>query len=165
MFERRVVAAWAAFGGIAAVSAALVLRRPDAQRLSDLHIYYGAAKFDGPLYDYVAENGGPFTYPPFAMVLFRPLSLLPEATLGLLWLAMTCVAVIAIARTVTRRAAVGRGDCKVATPVDPYAGRGQGARGRGRVGAAGVGAGAEQPAVRAGQHLHRAAGAGRRRAG
>ena len=76
----------------------------DAQRLSDLHIYYGAAKFDGPLYDYVAENGGPFTYPPFAMVLFRPLSLLPEATLGLLWLAMTCAAVIAIARTVTRRA-------------------------------------------------------------
>ncbi|MEV0127109.1 glycosyltransferase 87 family protein [Dactylosporangium sp. NPDC050688] len=103
MFERRVLAAWAAFGGIAAVSAALVLRRPDAQRLSDLHIYYGAAKFDGPLYDYVAENGGPFTYPPFAMVLFRPLSLLPEATLGLLWLAMTCVAVIAIARTVTKR--------------------------------------------------------------
>ncbi|GAA3188297.1 hypothetical protein GCM10010532_002810 [Dactylosporangium siamense] len=97
------VAAWAAFGGIAAVSAALVWRRPDPQRLSDLHIYYGAAKFDGPLYDYVAENGGPFTYPPFAMVLFRPLSLLPEATLGLLWLAMTCVAVIAIARTVTRR--------------------------------------------------------------
>ncbi|MEV4514102.1 glycosyltransferase 87 family protein [Dactylosporangium sp. NPDC049525] len=105
MFERKVMAAWAAFGGIAAVSAALVLRRPDAQRLSDLHIYYGAAKFDGPLYDYVAENGGPFTYPPFAMVLFRPLSLLPEATLGLLWLAMTCAAVIAIARTVTRRAA------------------------------------------------------------
>src|SRR5512139_601768 len=103
MFERRVMAAWAAFGGIAAVSAALVLRRPDPQRLSDLHIYYGAAKFDGPLYDYVAENGGPFTYPPFAMVLFRPLSLLPEATLGLLWLAMTCAAVIAIARTVTRR--------------------------------------------------------------
>ncbi|GAA1518589.1 hypothetical protein GCM10009827_037220 [Dactylosporangium maewongense] len=102
MFERRVVAAWAVFGGIAAVSAALVWRRPDAQRLSDLHIYYGAAKFDGPLYDYVAENGGPFTYPPFAMVLFRPLSMLPEATLGVLWLAMTCAAVIAIARTVTR---------------------------------------------------------------
>lgn len=98
------MAAWAAFGGIAAVSAALVLRRPDAQRLSDLHIYYGAAKFDGPLYDYVAENGGPFTYPPFAMVLFKPLSLLPEATLGMLWLAMTCAAVVAIARTVTRRA-------------------------------------------------------------
>jgi alpha-1,2-mannosyltransferase len=102
MFERRVVAAWAAFGGVAAVSAALVWRRPTAQRLSDLHIYYGAAKFDGPLYDYVAENGGPFTYPPFAMVLFRPLSVLPEAALGLLWLAMTCLAVIAIARTVTR---------------------------------------------------------------
>ncbi len=99
------MAAWAAFAGIAVLSAGLVLRRPDAQRLSDLHIYYGAAKFDGPLYDYVASNGGPFTYPPFAMVLFRPLSLLPEATLGLLWLAMTCAAVIAIARTVTRRPA------------------------------------------------------------
>ncbi|MET7423818.1 glycosyltransferase 87 family protein [Dactylosporangium sp. NPDC005555] len=110
MFERRVVAAWAAFGGIAAVSAALVWRRPEAQRLSDLHIYYGAAKFDGPLYDYVAENGGPFTYPPFAMVLFRPLSMLPEATLGALWLAMTCVAVIAIARTVTRTGP-GTADC------------------------------------------------------
>jgi alpha-1,2-mannosyltransferase len=101
MLERKVVAAWAAFGAVAAGSVALVLRRPDAERLSDLHIYYGAAKFDGPLYDYVAENGGPFTYPPFAMVLFRPLSLLPEATLGLLWLAMTCAAVVLIARTVT----------------------------------------------------------------
>lgn len=109
MFGRRVVAAWTGFGVIAAASAALVLRRPEAQRLSDLHIYYGAAKFDGPLYDYVAENGGPFTYPPFAMVLFRPLSLLPETALGLLWLTMTCAAVIAIARTVTRGASPGTG--------------------------------------------------------
>ncbi|MGI5178180.1 glycosyltransferase 87 family protein [Dactylosporangium sp. CA-152071] len=130
MFERRVVAAWAVFGGIAAVSAALVWRRPDAQRLSDLHIYYGTAKFDGPLYDYVAENGGPFTYPPFAMVLFRPLSMLPEATLGVLWLAMTCAAVIAIARTVTRSsAATGTSTgtstgtaARTATPTDAATG-------------------------------------------
>jgi alpha-1,2-mannosyltransferase len=130
MFERRVVAAWAAFGGIAAVSAALVLRRPDAQRLSDLHIYYGAAKFDGPLYDYVAENGGPFTYPPFAMVLFRPLSLLPEATLGLLWLAMTCAAVIAIARTVTSRPATEPAGGTARQSTAKPAGGGAGVRGR-----------------------------------
>src|SRR5690349_17276038 len=102
MIERRVVAAWAGFGVAAVVSAVLVLRRPVEQRLSDLHIYYGAARFDGPLYDFVAENGGPFTHPPFAMVVFRPLSNLPETVLQLLWLAMTCAAVVAIAVAVGR---------------------------------------------------------------
>jgi alpha-1,2-mannosyltransferase len=106
MSQRRVVAAWGGFGIVAVVSAALIWLRPPAQRLSDLHIYYGAAQAvnDGrPLYDYVAENGGPFTYPPFAVLLFRPLALLPEGALQVLWLAVTCAAVAVLA------VAVGRG--------------------------------------------------------
>src|SRR4051812_25433253 len=106
MSQRRVIGMWSVFGGAAVVSAVLVWLRPAAQRLSDLHIYYGAARAvnDGrPLYDYVAENGGPFTYPPFAVLLFRPLARLPEAGLQVAWLALTCAAVVALA------VAVGRG--------------------------------------------------------
>jgi alpha-1,2-mannosyltransferase len=106
MSQRRVYAAWSVFGVAAIVSAVLVWLRPPAQRLSDLHIYYGAAEAvnDGrPLYDYVASNGGPFTYPPFAVLLFRPLALLPEGALQVAWLALTCAAVVALA------VAVGRG--------------------------------------------------------
>ncbi|WP_433216730.1 glycosyltransferase 87 family protein [Dactylosporangium sp. CS-047395] len=102
----RVVGVWSVFGIAAVVSAVLVWLRPASDRLSDLHIYYGAARAvnEGrPLYDYVAENGGPFTYPPFAVLLFRPLALLPETGLQVAWLALTCAAVVALA------VAVGRG--------------------------------------------------------
>ena len=94
---------WAAFGVIALVSSALVLRRPASDRLSDLHIYYGAVRTvqDGrPLYEYAAENGGPFTYPPFAALLMRPIIAVPEPVLQILWLALTCAAVAAIAAAV-----------------------------------------------------------------
>ncbi|GAA4467894.1 hypothetical protein GCM10023170_081000 [Phytohabitans houttuyneae] len=106
---------WALFGAVAAGSAALVLARPAAQRLSDLHIYYGAAEHVGagrPLYEYVAANGGPFTYPPFAMVLLRPLTVLPEGALQVLWLALSVAAVAAIAASV--RGAFGGGRVAVA---------------------------------------------------
>jgi alpha-1,2-mannosyltransferase len=94
---------WALFGAVAVGSSALVLARPAAERLSDLHIYYGAAEHVGagrPLYEYVAANGGPFTYPPFAMVLLRPLTALPEGALQVLWLVLCCAAVAAIAASV-----------------------------------------------------------------
>ncbi|GAA0722546.1 DUF2029 domain-containing protein [Dactylosporangium roseum] len=110
MLERRAVATWSVFGIVAAVSSVLVMRRPIAQRLSDLHIYYGAAETvntGDPLYGYVAENGGPFTYPPFAVLLFRPLTLLPEGAVQLLWLALTCAAVVVIARSVGRGLGLG----------------------------------------------------------
>ncbi|GAA2605749.1 hypothetical protein GCM10010399_40970 [Dactylosporangium fulvum] len=110
MLERRAVATWSVFGIVAVVSSVLVMRRPIAQRLSDLHIYYGAAETvnaGDPLYGYVAENGGPFTYPPFAVLLFRPLTLLPEGAVQLLWLALTCAAVVVIARSVGRGLGLG----------------------------------------------------------
>lgn len=106
---------WALFGAVAVVSSALVLARPPAERLSDLHIYYGAAEHVAagrPLYEYVAANGGPFTYPPFAMVLLRPLTILPEGALQVLWLALSVAAVAAIAASV--KGAFGGGRVAVA---------------------------------------------------
>ncbi|WP_422770337.1 glycosyltransferase 87 family protein [Plantactinospora sp. WMMC1484] len=93
-------AAWIVFGLIAVVSSVLVWHRPDWDRLSDLHIYHGAIRHlhaGQPLYDYVAANGGPFTYPPFAALVLSPIGLLPEGVVQLCWLVLTCAAIAAIA--------------------------------------------------------------------
>jgi hypothetical protein len=114
MVARRAGAMWALFGGIAAVSSVLAMHRPAAQRLSDLHIYYGAAQAvhsGQPLYGYVAANGGPFTYPPFAMVLLWPIAAVPEPLLQVAWLVLTCAAVAAIAAAVGRALAPDRPNC------------------------------------------------------
>ncbi|MEV0897599.1 glycosyltransferase 87 family protein [Actinoplanes sp. NPDC049802] len=105
MIDRRTRAVWALFGALALISSALVLRRPPGDRLSDLHIYYGAVRTvqDGqPLYGYVAENGGPFTYPPFAALLLQPLTLVPEPVARLIWLVLVVAAIAAIAVTAGR---------------------------------------------------------------
>ncbi|MET8365652.1 glycosyltransferase 87 family protein [Micromonospora sp. NPDC005194] len=98
MRDRRVALAWAAFGVVALVSCVLVLRRGD--RLSDLHIYYGALSdlhAARPLYEYRARNGGPFTYPPFAALVLGPITAVSEGVLQGVWLVATCAAVVAIA--------------------------------------------------------------------
>ncbi|MGR6320429.1 glycosyltransferase 87 family protein [Micromonospora soli] len=98
MRDRRVMLLWSVFAFTAAISIGLVLRRPDS--LSDLHIYYGALadlRAGRPLYGYVAENGGPFTYPPFAALVLWPVTAVPEPVLGALWLLATVAAVVAIA--------------------------------------------------------------------
>jgi hypothetical protein len=103
MVWRRAGAVWLLFGMIAVVSSVVVLRRPASDRLSDLHIYYGAAQTveaARPLYEYAAENGGPFTYPPFAVLLLRPIAAWPEPAVQVIWLVLICAAVAAIAGTV-----------------------------------------------------------------
>ncbi|MFG2107529.1 glycosyltransferase 87 family protein [Micromonospora chersina] len=98
MRDRRVMLLWAAFALTATVSTVLVLQRPD--HLSDLHIYYGALtdlRAGRSLYGYVAENGGPFTYPPFAALVLAPVTVVPEAVVGAVWLLLTVAAVAAIA--------------------------------------------------------------------
>lgn len=100
MVNRRALALWSVFGVVAVASSVLVLRRPSWERLSDLHIYYGAIRHlqaGHPLYDFVAENGGPFTYPPFAALVLYPVGLLPEGVVQLSWLVLTCAAIAAIA--------------------------------------------------------------------
>lgn len=100
MVARRARLLWLLFAAIGAASSVLVLLRPAGDRLSDLHIYYGAAQTveaGRPLYEYAAANGGPFTYPPFAMLLLRPIAALPEPAVQVIWLALVCAAVAAIA--------------------------------------------------------------------
>ncbi|MGN9811310.1 glycosyltransferase 87 family protein [Micromonospora sp. BQ11] len=103
MRDRRVVALWSLFSVLAAGSVALVTLRPD--RLSDLHIYRGALLHlhaGRPLYEFVADNGGPFTYPPFAALVLWPVVAVPEGVVQAVWLALTCLAVVAIAVPVGR---------------------------------------------------------------
>lgn len=66
---------------------------PNGANFVDLHVYLGgAATLDQPgtLYDYVYSEQTPdfplpFTYPPFAAVLFYPLHLLPFGVVALAW--------------------------------------------------------------------------------
>ncbi|MDO3702830.1 glycosyltransferase 87 family protein [Micromonospora sp. C28SCA-DRY-2] len=109
MRDRRVVLLWAAFAVTALVSTWLVLRRED--RLSDLHIYYGALadlRAGRPLYGYVAHNGGPFTYPPFAALVLWPVTAVPEGVAQVLWLLATYAAVVAVAVPVGAALTTGR---------------------------------------------------------
>ncbi|TCB98493.1 DUF2029 domain-containing protein [Micromonospora zingiberis] len=118
MRDRRVVLLWAAFTLTALVSVALVLRRPD--RLSDLHIYYGALadlRAGRPLYEYAAANGGPFTYPPFAALVLWPITALPLGVAEAIWLAATCLAAIAIAVPVGLTLATGVPGRRLAVPA------------------------------------------------
>ncbi len=83
------------------------LRRPTVDRLADLQVYIGSveALWDkGSLYDFAAEwTGAPFTYPPFAGLVFSPLPLMRFAVLAPLWSAVTIVAVALLAVAVARR--------------------------------------------------------------
>lgn len=111
MHARRAAAFWVLFAGISAVSAVLVLNRPAWDRLSDLDIYRGAVQTvqaGQPLYEYAAANGGPFTYPPFAILVLWPVGVLPESLLYLIWLVLTCCAVAAIAAATAGVITAGR---------------------------------------------------------
>lgn len=103
MADRKARALWALFVLIGGVSSVLVLRRPLDDRLSDLHIYQGAVQHvqaGQPLYQYAAENGGPFTYPPFAALVLWPIGYLPEGVLQAIWMPLTCAAVALLAAAV-----------------------------------------------------------------
>ncbi|WP_370499811.1 mannosyltransferase [Mycolicibacterium sp. jd] len=66
---------------------------PNGANFVDLHVYVGgAAELDGPgtLYEYVYADQTPdfplpFTYPPFAAVVFYPLHLLPFGVVAFAW--------------------------------------------------------------------------------
>jgi len=66
---------------------------PNGANFVDLHVYVGGAATIGtshPLYDYVYADKTPdfplpFTYPPFAAIVFYPLHLLPFGLIGFAW--------------------------------------------------------------------------------
>lgn len=93
---------------------------PNGANFVDLHVYLGgAAAIDHPgaLYSYVYANQTPdfplpFTYPPFAAVVFYPLALLPFGLVAFLWQIATMAALygaIRISQRLTRVAAGPRG--------------------------------------------------------
>ncbi|SCL22812.1 alpha-1,2-mannosyltransferase [Micromonospora pallida] len=120
MRSRAAGSLWLLFAVIAVGSSVLVLRRPANDRLSDLRIYHGAVRHladGGALYGYVAENGGPFTYPPFAALVLWPIGLVPETAVRLVWLAMTCAAVAVIAGALGRAGVFPAGWRHLAVPA------------------------------------------------
>ncbi|GAA2633059.1 hypothetical protein GCM10010411_84390 [Actinomadura fulvescens] len=94
------------FTAVAWRPAASALSRPPADRQADLHVYLGAietVRNGRPLYDYAAENGDPFTYPPFALIVLQPLGWAPEPAVRVAWTLCTLVIAGLIAAALTRR--------------------------------------------------------------
>lgn len=105
--------AWAGAATTATVTGWAMLSRPVEDRLSDLHVYLGAVSSPS-LYDFIRGNA-PFTYPPFAALLFRPLATFPLPTVQFLWTAATIATVAAIAIMTTR----SRAGTTPPTPTQP----------------------------------------------
>ena len=78
---------------------------PNGMNLVDLHVYVdgSAALLRGELYDFTytrdtPEFSLPFTYPPFAALVFFPLHYLPFPVVGVLWQLLTVAALFGILR-------------------------------------------------------------------
>ena len=81
------------------------LLTPNGMNLVDLHVYVdgSAALLSGGLYDFTYSRNTPdfplpFTYPPFAALVFLPLHYLPFGLLGIMWLLLTIAALFCVIR-------------------------------------------------------------------
>ncbi|OBH12802.1 mannosyltransferase [Mycobacterium sp. E3247] len=91
---------------------------PHGANFVDLHVYLGGAaaiNHPGTLYSYVYADQTPdfplpFTYPPFAAVVFYPLSLLPFGVVAFAWQIATMAALYAAIRISQRLMGVATGD-------------------------------------------------------
>jgi alpha-1,2-mannosyltransferase len=89
---------------VAIVTGYVVLIRP-GPILTDLGVYIGAVtglREGTSLYDFISGNA-PFTYPPFAGLVFLPLTWVPIVALQLMWTLATIAAVLALARLISTR--------------------------------------------------------------
>ncbi len=107
--------AWALLALSVAGRVAATLLSDTMGRLLDLHVYVdgAATAFSGSLYGFVFEDGDPgaslpFTYPPFAAVLFYPLHFIPFTLLGVAWQVLSVAALYAVVR-ISLRMALGDG--------------------------------------------------------
>jgi alpha-1,2-mannosyltransferase len=91
---------------------------PNGANFVDLHVYIGgAATIDHPgsLYHYVYADQTPdfplpFTYPPFAAVMFYPLHLLPFGLVAFCWQVGTMAALYGVVRISQRLLGVAAGE-------------------------------------------------------
>jgi alpha-1,2-mannosyltransferase len=94
---------------------------PNGANFVDLHVYVGGAGMldqPGSLYDYVYADQTPdfplpFTYPPFAAVVFYPLHLLPFGFLAFAWQLGIVAALYGVVR-ISQRLLPGEGDRRIA---------------------------------------------------
>jgi alpha-1,2-mannosyltransferase len=94
---------------------------PNGANFVDLHVYVGGAGMldqPGALYDYVYADQTPdfplpFTYPPFAAVVFYPLHLLPFGFVALAWQLGIMAALYGVVR-ISQRLLPGSGDRRIA---------------------------------------------------
>jgi alpha-1,2-mannosyltransferase len=96
----------------AVVTGYAVLVRPGG--LTDLGVYLGAAsglRNGTSLYDFISGNA-PFTYPPFAGLLFIPLTWVPLEAMRVAWTLATTGTVLALATLITR-------NVRRQSPADP----------------------------------------------
>jgi alpha-1,2-mannosyltransferase len=92
----------------ALITAWAVLARPADVRLSDLGVYTGAVEglsHGASLYDFISAGNAPFTYPPFAGLVFLPLAGAPAVPLQLAWTLATILTVAGLAMLLARRKA------------------------------------------------------------
>ena len=94
---------------------------PHGANFVDLHVYVGGAEMldhGGRLYDYVYADQTPdfplpFTYPPFAAVVFYPLHLIPFGILSLAWQLGIIASLYGVVR-ISQRLLPGGGDYRIA---------------------------------------------------
>jgi alpha-1,2-mannosyltransferase len=94
---------------------------PHGASFVDLHVYVGGAEtlnHPGGLYDYVYADQTPdfplpFTYPPFAAVVFYPLHLIPFWILTFAWQVAIIAALYGVVR-ISQRLLAGQGDRRIA---------------------------------------------------
>ena len=100
---------------------ALTYLVPHGANFVDLHVYVGGAEMlgqPGRLYDYVYADQTPdfplpFTYPPFAAVVFYPLHLVPFGFLAFAWQFGTVAALYGVVR-ISQRLLPGEGERRIA---------------------------------------------------
>ena len=99
---------WALAAAAGAATALAAFAKPAEARLTDLSVYLGAVSglTDGAgLYDF-SRGAAPFTYPPFAALVFTPLTWLPAGFVQVAWTLATLTTVVALAVLVTRHLSV-----------------------------------------------------------
>lgn len=91
---------------VVAAHAWAILGRPFADRLADLQVYLGSVaelRGGGSLYDFAAVGtGAPFTYPPFAGLVFLPLSVASFPSVAVAWTLATVAVVVLLAHVLAR---------------------------------------------------------------
>jgi alpha-1,2-mannosyltransferase len=90
---------------IAIIESFAALTRPANDRLADLSVYVGAVtglRHGASLYDFLGANRAPFTYPPFAGLLFWPLTVSPVPALRLGWTGVTVATVVGLSILLAR---------------------------------------------------------------